>query len=167
MRFLLIIFSVLMIGFACVKPQTKNPVPVIAFKELANLKKVPTGSQGGMRDTAVLVISYEDGDGDLFLDNAAQGPNFIFTPYFYNEVTNRFQGIFNTETADTHVIASFIMQPDKGYYKGKSIKGEIFIPLTEYRPNDDAKIIKIKGFAIDVKGNKSNIISSPAYTLNY
>lgn len=164
MRFIIIIFLIAVFGFACVKPKTKNPVPVIEFTELGHAQK----SEFTNKDTAVLTISYEDGDGDLLLDNVAEGPNIIFTPYFYNSTTNKFEIAVNPVIpTDTIRILASITQPDNGYYKGKSIKGNIYIPMSEFRPSDSYKIVKFTGFAIDVKKHQSNIVTSPVYTLNF
>jgi hypothetical protein len=163
MRFILLIFLVTLIGFSCAKPKTKNIVPAIEYKDLQHAQK----SEFTGQDTAVLVLSYEDGDGDLFVDLVTQGPNLIFTPYFFNSAKGRFDIEKDPITADTFRITSTIKQPDDGYYKGKSIKGEIYIPLREYRLNDQAKIIKFTGFMIDLKGHRSNTVSSPVYTLNF
>jgi hypothetical protein len=163
MRFITAIFFILLAGFACVKPKTKNPVPVIEYKGMYHMQK----SEFTGQDTAVMLLGYEDGDGDLFVDNMSQGPTLLFIPFFYNSVTDKFEVEFDPITQDTFRITNTIKQPDKGYYKGKSIKGEIYIPLREYRPNDQRKVLKFTGFVIDTRGNRSNIVSSPVYTLNY
>lgn len=161
MRFILIIFSVGLVAFSCVKQKTSNPIPLIEFEDVYHLQKSEyTGS-----DTGLLTIKYEDGDGDLFLDGASDGPNIIFTPYYFDTITNKFTVTFFGP--DTIKILGFVLQPDDGYYKGKSIKGAVYIPMRQYRPNDSAKQIYFTGFAIDKKGNKSNIVTSPIYTLNF
>ena len=163
MRFIIIIFLIVLVGYACVKAKTKNPVPVIEFKELDHLQK----SEFTLQDTAVLVFNYEDGDGDIFLDNASQGPNLIFIPFFFNTTTNKFDVQIDPYTKDTLRITNTAIQPDNGYYKGKSIKGDISMPLSQYRPNDKVKRIKFTGFVVDAKGHKSNVIASPEYSLSY
>jgi hypothetical protein len=163
MRLIVIIFLANLIGFSCVKPKTKNIVPSIEFKNLLHAQK----SEYTGQDTAVLVLGYEDGDGDLFVDLVSQGPNLIFTPFFFNTAKGSFDIEKDPVTLDTFRITSSIKQPDDGYYKGKSIKGEIYIPLREFRLNDQAKIIKFTGFMIDTKGHKSNLVTSPVYTLNF
>ncbi len=145
------------------KAKTKNPVPVIEFKELDHLQK----SEYTQQDTAVLAFTYEDGDGDIFLDNATQGPNLIFMPSYFNTATNKFDVQKDPYTHDTLRITNTAIQPDNGYYKGKSIKGDISMPLSQYRPNDNVKIIKFTGFVLDAKGHKSNIITTPSYTLPF
>lgn len=163
MRFLLLIFLLVALGYSCIKKKTKDPVPYIEFIDFLKAgKSVYTGS-----DTALIYITYEDGDGDLFTDKRSEGPNFIFTPYFYNSLTDKFYVEFDPITKDTFRITNTILQPDNGYYKGKSIKGEIFVPLNQYRPSDAVKILKFTGFMIDMQQHKSNVVSSPAYTLNF
>ena len=162
-RFNSIIFLFVIAAFSCVKPKTKDPVPVIEFEGLFHLQKSEfTGS-----DTAVMSLKYEDGDGDIFLDNSNNGPNVIFTPFFFNTTTNAFDITIDPITNDTQRVTSTVKQPDDGYYKGKSIKGNIYIPMSEYRPNDNVKVIMFKGFVVDSKGNKSNTVTSPSYTLNF
>jgi len=119
-----------------------------------------------------LVLSYEDGDGDLFLDDVANGPNLIFTAYYFNKSKNVFDAPHlpnpppNT-LDDTLKYSASIIQPNNGYYKGKSIKGDIYVPLNEFRPDDNQKIIKFRGFMQDAKGHNSNWFSSPTITLNF
>jgi len=163
MRFIVIILLVFVVGFSCVKPKTKNPIPAIEFQDVYYLKK----SEFTNKDTAVLKISYEDGDGNLFVDNTSDGSNIIFTPYIFDALTNKFVGQIHPITRDTLRISNTIKQPDNGYYKGKSIKGDIYMPMSEYRLNDNIKMIMFTGFVIDMKNNKSNVVSSPVYTLNY
>lgn len=163
MRHLLFIFLISGLAYSCVKQQTKDPIPLIEFKDFLNPGKSPYTQ----RDTALIYITYQDGDGDLFTDTRNEGPNFIFTPYFYNTNTNQFYVEIDPITNDTFRITNTILQPDNGYYKGKSIKGEIFVPLNQFRKNDAVKILKFKGFMIDMKAHKSNVVSSPVYTLNF
>ena len=161
MRILFIIFLAAFIGFSCVKPKTKNPIPVIEFADFSDPHKTPRG------DTATMVLNYEDGDGDLFVDKTSEGPNLIFTPYYYDLASKTYKASFNVIINDTTRITMSIKQPDNGYYKGKSIKGQIYVPLLEFRPNDATKIIRFSGFMVDLAGHKSNAVVSPSYTLNF
>jgi hypothetical protein len=161
MRFLGLILTTLLIGFSCVKPQSKDPVPSGEFKDFVAFQN----SLGN--DTAILTVSYEDGDGDLFVTNKTEGPNVVFVPYFYNETTQKFTTFKNLVTQDTQRINRSVLQPADGYYKGRSIKGDIIIPLSQFRPNNQAKIMMFKGYLKDTKGNKSNTITSPIYTINF
>lgn len=162
-RVLAFIFLIVLLGNSCIKKKTKDPVPVIEFLDFLN----PGKSASTGRDTALIHISYEDGDGDLFTDFKTDNNNFIFTPFYFNTSTNQFYVVIDPITNDTTRISYTIVQPDNGYYKGKSIKGEIFVPLNQFRPNDDVKILKFKGFMVDMSGHKSNVVESPTYTLNF
>jgi hypothetical protein len=163
-RILTIITTSFILSF-CAKRPSKNPVPVIEFIDVNPLAQVTSVSMG-TRDTAVIIIHYEDGDGDLFTDRSSDDNNFIFTPYTVDG-TGKFRGMVNPVTQDTVRLTYTIKQPDNGYYKGKSIQGEIYVPLREFRESEDIKVIKFVGFMQDMKKHRSNVISSPVYTLNF
>ncbi len=150
--------------FSCAKPKTKDPIPHIEFIDFANPSTSPRGG-----DTATLILSYEDGDGDIFADEGTGKANLIFTPYHYDAATKKFRAAYNDDPdfQDTIRHAYSVKQPDGGYYKNKSIRGEIFVPLTSFRENNSQKILKFSGFMVDMKGNKSNTFSSPSYTLDF
>lgn len=158
-----IIAAVILIT-ACAKPKTKDPVPKIGFVDFADPGISSTGG-----DTATLILTYEDGDGDIFADEGSDRANLVFTPYYYDEVKKVFRAGFNADPnfndSIRHVYT--VKQPDKGYYKGKSIKGEIYVPLTSFRQNNTQRKLKFTGFMVDMKGHQSNIFSSPSYTLNF
>lgn len=162
MRHLLLIILLIGLGYSCIKQELKDPLPLIEFMDFQNTGKSPyTG-----RDTGVIYITYRDGDGDLFTDTKGEGPNFVFTPFYYNQSKDIFEVVFDPITADTFRISNTIVQPDP-YYKGRPVRGEIFVPLNEFRPNESFKILKFTGFMVDMKANKSNVVTSPVYTLNF
>ena len=141
--------------YACVKPASKDPVPILEFKTLKDLGKKARDNS----DTATLVIGYADGDGDLFADNSSDPSNLVITYKYFNTDSGKFV---------THLSeATKVFQPDKGYYKNKTIRGDITYPLAAFRPNDKIKIIQLTVFMVDMAKNKSNIVSSPVYTLNF
>lgn len=141
--------------FACVKPASKAPVPILEYKTLKDLGKKARDNS----DTATLVISYQDGDGNLFADNSNDPANLVISYLYFNQDSSKFV---------THISeATKVFQPDKGYYKGKTIRGDITYPLAGFRPSDKVKIIQLKIFMVDMAKNKSNVISSPIYTLNF
>jgi hypothetical protein len=155
MRLSIFIIIISVLALSCVKPASKDPVPILEYKTLTNLgKKVRDNS-----DTATLVIGYQDGDGNLFADNSTDPSNLVITYMYYNS---------DSAKMVTHISeATKVFQPDKGYYKGKSIRGDITYPLAAFRPSDKVKIIQLKIFMVDMAKNKSNIITSPVYTLNF
>lgn len=148
----------------CAKQETKDPVPHIEFIDFAN---PGLSSRGG--DTATFILSYEDGDGDVFVDAGVNRVNLIFTPYYYDAASNSFRAGYNNDPdfKDTIRHAYTVRQPDNGYYKGKSIRGEIFVPLTSFRENNSQKILKFTGFMVDMQDHKSNTFTSPSYTLDF
>jgi hypothetical protein len=80
MRRLLLILFVVLAAYACVKQNTRNPVPEIEFIDFTNAGK----SKFTNGDTGVIVIGYKDGDGDLFVNNNDDDVNIVFTPYAKN-----------------------------------------------------------------------------------
>src|SRR3954463_10984252 len=94
MRILIFILFVVLIAVSCVKKPSTSPIPSIEYVDFKAWK-----SNGN--DTAVLVIGYEDGDGDIFRDITAHGPNLIGTFYYLNSVTHKFTGIKDFITNDT------------------------------------------------------------------
>jgi hypothetical protein len=157
MRFIFYILVSLFV-FGCVKKQSKDPFPVIEYKGF-------TASSNGVKDTAVLVLGYEDGDGDIFRDNTSDGPNIVSTIYIYNSTLNQFFADTNIITHDTTRYIQTITQPGDGY-KGKQVKGDIFWPMREFRPYPSAKIFYYKIFMIDMKDHKSNVLKTPTFTVN-
>ncbi len=153
MRFF-IITTFLFVLVSCVKKPSTNPVPQLEYKNAYGFGLTSTGG-----DTAVVVVGYEDGDGNLFVDDYSQGPNLIMTTYYYNSDSAKF--------LKDRSFSNTVKQPDNGYYKGKSIKGDIYLPLREFRSNNTRKIIKFNIFMKDMKSNVANTVSSPVYTLNF
>lgn len=153
--------AALFLGFAwaCVKPASKNPVPTAEFIDFWAAKRAAG-------DTATMVIGYEDGDGDLFVSSNTEGPTLVFTPYYFNAQTNSLRP-YVFPGGDTFLISQNVSQPADGYYKGRSIKGTITLPMTEFRPDNSYKILQFKGYLLDTKGHKSNVVTSPVYTLTF
>jgi hypothetical protein len=155
MRHLVIIFLAALVTFSCVKRRSDRTTPELTYKGLENYgKSVYTNS-----DTAVLVMEYADGDGDLFVNNSTDDPNLVIISYNFLPDSNKF--IVGDISGKT------LKQPDNGYYKGKSIRGELYIPMKQFRLNDGIKMVKFEAFMVDMKKNKSNVIASPVYTLNF
>ena len=146
------------LAFSCVKKQSKDPVPVLEYIDFSMSKS------GGV-DKGSLVLGYEDGDGDIFRDETTHLPNLIMKFYYYNSGTKNFTSYLINNT-DTFNIAKIITQPGDGF-KGKSIKGEIYIPMNEFRPADSIKIFKYVIFAVDEAGHNSNTLTTPQYTLSF
>lgn len=159
-RVFVLIFLATLFITACVKKPTADPVPKIDFVDFQ------AWTSGG-NDTAQLAFSYEDGDGNLFRDESAHGPNFVATFYYLNSATQKFTAIMDPITNDTARITQTIVQPKDASYKGKSVKGNIYIPLDPFRSGDSVKIFKYVFFMEDESGNKSNIVTTPQISINF
>ncbi|MDP3556019.1 MAG: hypothetical protein Q8T03_01520 [Bacteroidota bacterium] len=158
MRFI-ILFLFVGFSFSCVKRQSKDPVPSLEYVDFSSSKV------NGI-DNGSLILGYEDGDGDIFRDETTNIPNLIIKFYYYNSGSKKFTGFFDTNISDTFNIAKIIKQPGDGF-KGKPIKGEIYIPMNEFRPADSIKIFKYVIFAVDEAGHNTNIVITPQFTVNY
>jgi hypothetical protein len=108
------------------------------------------------RDTAVVAFRYNDGDGDLFNNTNKDAPNLVCSIYTFNTDSNKF---------DVNNVPYSILQPANGYYRGKSIYGDLYLPMRQFRPSAKVRLVRFEVFMVDIKKNKSNIISSPTYTL--
>lgn len=161
MRIFAVIIPLLFIAFSCVKRPSTSPEPTIEYVDF----KASKGSNGN--DTAVMTIGYEDGDGDLFMPTVSDGPNVVGTFYYYNSGSKQFVGIKDPITKDTARITQTVAQPEETNYKGKPIKGQIFLPWDPFRSGDSVKIFKYTLYMVDQAGHKSNIITTPTYTINF
>ena len=164
MRAVIAIIAGFSLLLACAKQKTKDPIPKIGFVDFANPGTTATGG-----DTATLILTYEDGDGDIFVDANSDRANLVFTPYHYDPTTKKFIAGHNPDPNynDTIRHVYTVKQPDNGYYKGKSIRGEVYVPMTSFRENNKQRILKFSGFMVDMTGHKSNVFSSPSYTLDF
>lgn len=151
MRYLFLIFLTALAAFSCVKKTSKDPIPVLEYKNFELLGRIGT-------DSAIFTIGYKDWDGDLFRNNTTDGPNTIISTYAYKADSAKF--IFD------QAFSYAITQPADGYYKGQAIQGDIRIPVSEFRSDITDKIIKFEIFMVDMKDNKSNVLTTPQFTLN-
>ena len=154
MRNLLILFLASLFCFACVKDKTENVVPVLAYIDFEKAGKSPYSNQ----DTAVLKFSFEDGDGDLFRDQKTDPSNIVVIPSYFYPDSNKFS---------KGLAFSYVLVTPNEYYKNKSITGEIELPLSQFRPSDAIKIIQFDFFMVDMKDNKSNVVTTPTIALNF
>lgn len=156
MHYLLILFVALFMGFSCVKPPSKDPIPSLEYKAVTNLGKSPNTQ----RDTAVLILRYEDGDGDIFVENGTSESNLFYMTKYFNADSNKF-------IIDGSAHAARLTIPENAPNDGKAIKGDIYLPLDQIRSGDNIKVIKFEAFIKDRASHISNTVSSPVFTLNF
>lgn len=152
MRHLLLIFSLALAAASCVKKSPEDPIPVIDYKDFQAWKN-------GNRDTAILTLTYNDYDGDLFRNTTSDGPNTVLKTFIFNVDSNKF--------IKDQTLSYSITQPGDGFYKGKSIKGDIIIPMSQFRPNNQVKLMKFEVFMVDMSDNKSNVVATPQFSLTF
>lgn len=150
-KFFILLTSTFILSFiySCAKKPNYSKVPDIAYKSFYVLSQ----------DSALLTITFSDGDGDIG-GGPSQDGNFFITYYFWNNSTNTYQ-VFknNTFLQDTLDVRSFPSPSDA--YKNKPISGEISILMSPFRENNTIKKFKYKCFIKDNAGNRSNIIETP------
>lgn len=165
------------------KTKTDDPIPKLTFKQVQGddkqagvspavwdtekeVQKKYYTSHANQGDTALLVIGFEDGDGDLFRDKASEA-NLIMTVYTYDAIRKAFviDSVKITNTEKGPSTGFTVVQPAGGYYKGKSVQGEIGLPLADFRSSGAVTILKFEVFMIDMKNHKTNVVTSPVYTL--
>lgn len=152
MRILFILLLSFALGFSCLKKKSIGPVPELEFLEF-------TQKTTASKDSATFKLGYVDSDGDLFRDKTSDGPNLIFKTLAYNSDSAKFK--------TNLTISKVIIQPAGGYYKDQSIQGYIYLQETEFRRSKNDRILKFEVYMTDMAGNKSNIVTSPTYTLTY
>jgi len=148
---ILFIILVGLFAFSCIKKTLTNPIPEIEFVDFKWLNNIQT-------DSAILTLSYNDYDGDLFAYGTNSKDNIVVKTLAFNLDSNKF--IIDNS------FSYKINQPADGYYKDKSIQGNIYIPLGEFRSKEvkaAKQKIKLEVFMIDMKANKSNVVSTPEY----
>jgi hypothetical protein len=162
MRHLVLISFVALVVFACVKKPSTSPIPTLAFKDARYIKV-------NGNDSAYLVFSYEDGDGDIFRDKGHTVPNLIITNYYKDTVTGKFS--IDSIYTGPHIprVSSFattVYQPGDGY-KGKSVRGDIIVPYNQFRSGSWIKTFYHTAYIVDEAGNKSNLAYTQTVTLNF
>ncbi|MCX8080659.1 MAG: hypothetical protein N3F09_05420 [Bacteroidia bacterium] len=165
MRVFLVGLSVMLFCSQCTKKDTSNVVPVIEYKYFNPLDI----------QNAQIFINFEDGDGDLFFFSDSKDPNF-FLEFEYKDSVGNFKpalwpiAISRENKPDTIIFQKKIIQytvyHPKNLASDQYIKGTVMITLTGWRPSVLYKKFRYKIYAIDRKGNKSEIIYTPEINVN-
>lgn len=147
--FLLLTFSVLIYA-SCVKKKNYPVNPEIGFKAFYPFSG----------DTADLVITFSDGDGDIGKAQEDPTKNLFITFQYFNTTTQNFMSYYNNFLNDT-VRMDYTIRKPKDNYDGKPISGEVAVRLNEYRPDNTYKRIRYVMYLVDNSGNKSNVLTTP------
>jgi len=161
----------LIILSSCIKVETFPPEPVIKFKEF----KVYPNS-----DSAAVVLSFQDGDGDIGLDIEDTLSPYNSDSYFYYnaylEYYELMNGVWvkgtadpngnNFPTADTIVFKNRLPNITP-IGQNKALKGDVILTLEPFYYNpvsNHSDSIKYKVVIIDRALNISNIIETGVIT---
>lgn len=138
---------------ACVKKKTYSKNPEIDYKSFTIINE----------DTALMVITFSDGDGDIGKLQEDKTNNLFLTYYYFHTDSNKFYAWYDSFNNDTLRTAYTIRKP-KDEYTGKSISGEFEILMNGWRPTKNHKRIKYVLYLVDNANNKSNVLTTPEIT---
>jgi hypothetical protein len=143
------------------KQENFSDVPFIGYQSFVGLYDT-----GHYPVYGVLTITFQDGNGDIGLDDGDIMPPFdTGSPYYYNFIIDYYEkqsGQFVKVDLDPPLSSRIpVLSP---LYPGKPIKGIISdtLPLN---PAPVFDTIKIEAFIYDRALNKSNVISTPEIIL--
>lgn len=151
MKKILFVSSMIFIFGKCAKKPNYSTTPQISFKSFQVLT----------RDSAILSITFSDGDGDIGGGPSGDG-NFFITYYFWNVDSNKYilyKDPTHTFLYDTIDVRSFPSPSDA--YKNKPISGEIALLMSPFRPDNSIKKLKMTCYIKDNAGHKSNPVETP------
>lgn len=149
-KHILLLLILTVIYSACVKKKTYSKNPEIAFKAFYPYKG----------DTADLVLTFNDGDGDIGKEQEDQTKNMFLTPYFFDPLIGKFRANYSNSNNDT-VRVSYTIRKPKDEYSGKPISGEVSVRINEYRADTTQKRLKYVVYIVDNASHKSNVLTTP------
>jgi hypothetical protein len=152
-KYLLLILSASIV-FACVKKTSYPATPDIKFKDFL----VFDG------DSADIQVKFTDGDGDIGVSDGDSTRTFWVTYYYKDTISNNYTAYYSSFNNDT-LRTGYIIKSPNDSYKGKPISGEISVRLQQLRHSRKIKNVKYVIHLYDEAGNKSNVISSPEFTI--
>lgn len=150
---ILVFVGLLFAYSACVKKKTYSQNPEIAFKAFYPFKG----------DTADLVITFKDGDGDIGKIQEDTTKNLFITYYYKDTITLKYVAFYSFTLNDT-IRSDYTVRKPSNEYEGKPISGEISVRINEYRHDPSIKKLKYVLYLVDNANHKSNVITTPELT---
>ena len=161
----LLLFSLIIIISACLKTKNYPPVPVIEYKDF-----VQFGS-----DSAHLIFSFKDGDGDIGIDTLSPPPfnnasnryyYNLYKTYYYKLPDGTYSVYVKPGTQDTTIDLFRIPNlTPKG--QNKVLEGDITVNLNAPYYYPEHTSIKFEFFIYDRAFHKSNVVSTPEIILGH
>ena len=152
-KYILILPALLSGFFSCVKKKTYEQSPQIEFKDFIPF----TG------DSADMVVSFSDGDGDIGKASGDSTQNLWINYYYKDSVTGKYVALpdqFSPGGSDS-IKTGYIIRKPIDNYEGKPISGEVAVRISKYRHSKKIKALRYVIYMYDNKGNKSNVITTP------
>jgi hypothetical protein len=157
---ILLFVALLMLVATCRKPDKFSSVPAIEFVSLE-----PYGGESGT--DVRLIFKFQDGDGDIGLDeNDTKPPYDTSSIYYYNCFITYFEKQ-NGEFVEVELPSTLNMRiPRLSYNTPESISGEIGLELFANNPFSPYDTIRYELFIVDRALNHSNTITTSEYVTN-
>ncbi len=157
---ILVFVALLMLLATCRKPDKFPVVPAIEFLSLEP-------SEGDSGSDVRLIFKFQDGDGDIGLDESdIQPPYDTSSIYYYNCFITYFEkqnGVF----VEVELPSTLNMRiPRLSYKTPESISGEIALDLFANNPFSPYDTIRYELFIVDRALNHSNTITTSEYVSN-
>jgi hypothetical protein len=159
----------LLLGFSsCQKNENYPDYPVITYKDFIVFNQ----------DSAYIQVNFTDGNGDIGYpaSDTSAPPNFWVEYMYLDSATNNFLPMTATVGTKTDTIFGPYYIPNiTPTGKNKELSGEIQVKLeTEGQPTwysplpiyyKATNAIEFRVWLVDRAGNKSNVVTTPAYTI--
>ncbi len=146
------LFGAVLVLTGCLKPETFPPEPKIAFKSLAQFG-----------DSASLVITFTDGDGDIGLDDTDLQPPFDTASTYYYNLFLEYAELRNGEWVEPPLLLPFYYRIPRITPAGqnKTLEGEIAVALKPWPINvPPYDTIRFSVMMVDRALNESNVVFS-------
>jgi hypothetical protein len=141
--------------YSCVKKTLYPVTPVIEYYSFTPYTD----------NSADIQVKYTDGDGDIGVANSDSTKTLWIKYYYKDTITQKYTGYYRPLSNDT-LITGYIVNEPTDSYKGKPISGDISVHLQQFRHSIKIKHVKYVIYLIDKAGNRSNVISTPEFTID-
>ena len=156
--FQIILLSVIILFFSCLKKEEYSIVPVIKFKSLIKIDNAT-----GIDDKGLLTLTFTDGDGDIGLNpddtTGIYSKDSLYNCNFFIKYFEKQKGKFKEIVLPLKNNSRIPFISVTG--KNKNIKGEIEIELYINNYTSAYDTILFEAYIVDRALHKSNIIKTP------
>lgn len=162
MKLFSIITFLILLSFlvSCRKPKCDENVPAIAYKSFQQFRD----AQGKMLDTAKIIISFKDCDGDIGLeDRDTLAPFDPSSKYYYNLVLQYFEMV-NGSWVSCDTCFRYRIPKLTAEGQSKILEGEIGLSISPFYydfTSPDSDTIKFAITLYDRELNESNKVETP------